>query len=374
MNEAAPQPKVAMPKLLLPGQRQQYADLKKSAHEKFKAAMEFWAIMDVIRKHKLFREEYATFEDFCQGEFDQSARAIRREITENTILKHFEARAALENGTTWSHFEGQNRPRFAVPATKSVVRALAALPDEHWDAAWDQAVESHPEHNPTVKHVERVVADYRVKHGLAPSKRVEGAGEANAIALSQKSGTVLGTAKEVTTGGVRGGRAEDTDAAPLIDSGTAEAPPGVTTNAEVRAVSAEAVPAASADCGLRIAELPTQNVPQGTFLESSKAQAPSTDEAPTLKIPTADGTPVFQSGGAEEHLQRAIVELRTAQDLIGASSSLAGMEIRMALSAAEAGENYLRSIKNRKKDSSQLAAAMDARKTTMAENELLKRA
>lgn len=95
--------------------------------------------LEDVRNRRLYREEYATFEDFCRAELGKSRRQIDRVISASQINDNL-------------------RPIGLNPVVESVARVLAPLPPDEQREAYQQAVESVPDgRQPTAAQVSNVV-------------------------------------------------------------------------------------------------------------------------------------------------------------------------------------------------------------------------
>lgn len=99
-----------------------------------------------IRDSKLYRIEYATFEDYCREEWEMSRPSVYRLI------------GAAQVSANLSPIGDTESPR---PSTESQVRPLTKLPDPAQQrAAWEDAVQQS-NGKPTAKHVEQAVSRIR---------------------------------------------------------------------------------------------------------------------------------------------------------------------------------------------------------------------
>lgn len=98
-----------------------------------------------IRDSKLYREEYPTFEDYCQTRWKMERRQAYRLIDASTVVN---------NVSNWTQI---------TPTNEAQARPLTALEPEKQSIAWQRAVETAPETGITAKHVQSVVDEIQNK-------------------------------------------------------------------------------------------------------------------------------------------------------------------------------------------------------------------
>jgi len=146
------------------------ATLESRLEAKLSAFMEVGEILSEIMEKRLYRHEYATFEDYVEGRWDLGKRQAHR------ILSAHETSLAIArevNGTELAnnkhvkicdpvgHFsEPAEKPIVVLPKSERQVRPLTKLPKDERTAAWKEAVENDGG-QPTAKTIERVVAAKR---------------------------------------------------------------------------------------------------------------------------------------------------------------------------------------------------------------------
>lgn len=104
-----------------------------------------------IRDRRLYREKYGTFEDYCQAEWDLSARRARQLWAAAEVVSEL-----LEKNFT------------ALPATESQARPLTMLPPGQRAEVWREAIDTAPNGKITASHVATVV-----QHRIGRPKNVE---------------------------------------------------------------------------------------------------------------------------------------------------------------------------------------------------------
>lgn len=93
-----------------------------------------------IRDSRLYREKYATFEEYCLEEWEISDRFARNLRSAADVVRVLQEK------------------QFAVlPATESQARPLTKLPREEWAPAWADVTETAPNGRITAGHVAMVV-------------------------------------------------------------------------------------------------------------------------------------------------------------------------------------------------------------------------
>lgn len=97
----------------------------------------------IIREQKLYREEYHTFEQFCEAEFGIGKSQAYRLIDGAEIAISLFPRGDI------------------LPTSEKQVRPLKKLPEEARQDAWDEAVDRSGGEAPTHRTVQAVVKDMR---------------------------------------------------------------------------------------------------------------------------------------------------------------------------------------------------------------------
>lgn len=104
-----------------------------------------------VRDLRLYRVEYATFEDYCQARWDMGRHYVNRIIAASQVRE-----TLVTIGTKLPDNEAQARP-------------LSKLPDPAQQRmAWQRAVETAPDGRITAAHVEQVVKQMLCAGELAP--------------------------------------------------------------------------------------------------------------------------------------------------------------------------------------------------------------
>jgi len=112
-----------------------------------------------IRDGRLYRAEYATFEDYCQQRWGLAWRTAYRLMDAAAVVGN------LSHGTEM------------LPTNERQTRPLTSLPPDVQREVWARAVETAPDSKVTAAHVERVVEDLR--SGAIHSRMVMTSSESN---------------------------------------------------------------------------------------------------------------------------------------------------------------------------------------------------
>jgi phage N-6-adenine-methyltransferase len=102
-----------------------------------KTFVEVGEALQAIRDGRLYRAQYATFEDYCQGRWNVERRHAYRLM---------DAAGVVQNVSNWTQ---------TIPATESQARPLTNLDPDQQREVWQAAVESAPNGRVTAAHVER---------------------------------------------------------------------------------------------------------------------------------------------------------------------------------------------------------------------------
>lgn len=108
-----------------------------------------------IRDSRLYRRDYATFEDYCRDRWGMARRHAYRLI---------DAANAVSNVSNWTQ---------TLPVTESQARPLTSLPPEQQIQAWQVAVDTAPEGKITAAHVQAVVSEMQEREILDAAKRIQ---------------------------------------------------------------------------------------------------------------------------------------------------------------------------------------------------------
>ncbi len=108
------------------------------------------ALME-IRNSRLYRQMYATFEEYCQERWD---------LRKSRTYQLMDAAEVVENlkSSTIVELSSGHTP---LPANEAQARPLAKLGLEMQRQAWQKAVETAPQGKITAKHVETVVREFQ---------------------------------------------------------------------------------------------------------------------------------------------------------------------------------------------------------------------
>lgn len=103
----------------------------------------------VVRDMRLYRQNFGTFEDYCQKRWGMQRRYAYRLM---------EAAEVVQNVSNWTQ---------TLPATESQARPLTALEPDEQRQVWQQAVDTAPNGVVTAAHVQSVTDEYRSKPHVA---------------------------------------------------------------------------------------------------------------------------------------------------------------------------------------------------------------
>lgn len=106
----------------------------------FDGFIEVGQALITIRDKRLYREQFATFEDYMQARWDLSARHGYRLCGAAEVVQNLLSASSA-----------------VMPATESQARPLQALPAAKQPEVWEEAVRTAPNGKPTARHVQEVV-------------------------------------------------------------------------------------------------------------------------------------------------------------------------------------------------------------------------
>jgi hypothetical protein len=111
-----------------------------------------------IREHELYRESYATFEDYCRHRWDLGQSRAYQLMDAADVVTTLKSSTIVE-----------------VPANEAQARPLASLPPEQRVEVWQEAVKTAPPTGITAKHV-KGIADRinRTRHAARRSNELNG--------------------------------------------------------------------------------------------------------------------------------------------------------------------------------------------------------
>lgn len=97
----------------------------------------------VVRNDRLYREEYGTFEDYCQEKWGWTRQHANRLISSAEVVGNLEPMGSI------------------LPTTERQTRELARVAPEKQRAVWKDVVETAPKGKVTAKHVQAVVKQHK---------------------------------------------------------------------------------------------------------------------------------------------------------------------------------------------------------------------
>lgn len=126
-------------------------DLESVIERGLETFMEIGRALLEIRDTKLYRRDYKTFEDYCRGRWQMSARQCYRLIDSVQVVTN------IQNVTPGSHSESE-KTAFELPNNEKVVRSLVDLSPEQQQAVWTEACKEANGH-PTAEQVKAIAAE-----------------------------------------------------------------------------------------------------------------------------------------------------------------------------------------------------------------------
>ena len=111
-----------------------------------KTFVEVGGALLAIRESKLYRQEYGTFEEYCQERWGFTNEYARLNMRAAEVVKRIQETPTIVG---------------VLPATESQARPLTQLEPEDQAVAWQQAVETAPNGKVTAAHVQQVVDEYK---------------------------------------------------------------------------------------------------------------------------------------------------------------------------------------------------------------------
>ena len=119
-------------------------NLEATVEKSLRTFVEIGLALRSIRDKRLYRANYATFEDYCINRWEISRTSSYQLIAASSLIEHFVRHGAQ-----------------IVPNSERQIRPLTSLAPEEQLTCWHQAVETAPEGKITSSHVAQVVRDYK---------------------------------------------------------------------------------------------------------------------------------------------------------------------------------------------------------------------
>lgn len=141
-----------------------------------RAFVEVGQALAEIRRRKLYRRDYATFEAYLEGRWEMKRAHAYRAIA---------AAEVVENVSNWRH-------ELPLPANESQARPLTRLPADEQPEVWERVVDTAPGGKVTAAHVEEVVAELLVSNSEtsrqkeSPPKPVPAVGDRVVLRLQNR--------------------------------------------------------------------------------------------------------------------------------------------------------------------------------------------
>lgn len=121
-----------------------------------KSFIEVGAALMAIRESRLYRQDFSTFEDYCQERWGLGRNFINRQIAAIHVVENLVTVVTKNNEV--------NGASFPLPPTERHARPLTKLDPEDQPVVWQRAVETAPNGKVTAAHVAATVEAY-----LAPA-------------------------------------------------------------------------------------------------------------------------------------------------------------------------------------------------------------
>jgi hypothetical protein len=145
---------VELPLALLPGELEELALCERLIERGMETFIEVGNALAIVRDKKLYRDRYATWDDYCQQRWHFTARRARQLCAAAETMRSL----GFEPGTS---------PIFAMPACERHVRLLNDLPLEERKSAWSEAIATLPSGKLiTSRHLGEVVRRRKVALGM----------------------------------------------------------------------------------------------------------------------------------------------------------------------------------------------------------------
>lgn len=124
---------------------QRLTQLEVRIREGLKTFVDVGAALLEIRDARLYRQDYSTFEEYCQERWGLKERQAYRLMDASAVVAHLESCPI-----------GQ-----LLPTTESQVRPLTKLEPEEQTIVWQRATETAPNGKVTAAHVQNVADEYK---------------------------------------------------------------------------------------------------------------------------------------------------------------------------------------------------------------------
>lgn len=126
-------------------EHQKYLECNATIEHGLQTFFDVGTALMIVRSDRLYREEYGTFEDYCQEKWGWTRQRANQLIASADVV------ANLAEMTTI----------VVKPATESQVRELVKLEPDKQRAAWKDVVDTAPKGKITAKHVKEVVTKHK---------------------------------------------------------------------------------------------------------------------------------------------------------------------------------------------------------------------
>jgi hypothetical protein len=147
---------------LSPDEVQTLAHYEQIIERGIKTFVEVGHALLVIRDQQLYRQDYATFEDYLRQRWDLSRPYAYQLMDASVVVEHLSAGADIVA------MHGMATTDTILPANEAQARPLTSLSPEQQQEVWKEAVETAPPSGITAKHVQTTVK--RVKERASEPK------------------------------------------------------------------------------------------------------------------------------------------------------------------------------------------------------------
>lgn len=135
-------------------EHQKYMECNATIEHGLQTFFDVGTALMVVRSDRLYREEYGTFEDYCQEKWGWTRQRANQLIASADVV------ANLAEMTTI----------VVKPATENQARELIRLEPDKQRAAWKDVVDTAPKGKITAKHVKEIVTKHKEPTKPEPAK------------------------------------------------------------------------------------------------------------------------------------------------------------------------------------------------------------
>lgn len=135
-------------------ERAQLAECEAVIEEGLRTFVDVGNALLTIRDKRLYRDEYGTFEAYCQERWGWTRQHANRTIAAAEIVRNLEPMGSISGPVT---FQNSQYRVTVCPTSERQIRSLTSLEPEQQREIWALAVETAPEGKVTGAHVQKVV-------------------------------------------------------------------------------------------------------------------------------------------------------------------------------------------------------------------------